>query len=124
MNVLFVDDDEVTLFLYQMLVKNFPGMQPFYAKDGQEAINLLKSGQAIDVVFTDLNMPVLDGFALLSEHDRLPIHQQAQGIFVMLGTSISDDKKSQVLQYASVKDALPKPLTVDLFKQACLQIAG
>lgn len=44
------------------------------ARDGKEALRLLRSGPPVDLVFLDVQMPELDGFAVLRQLDagRLP----------------------------------------------------
>lgn len=70
--VLLVDDEE--LFL-RSLVDSFKnrndstGLSFLTASDGTEALELLKK-QKVDLVITDLQMPRMDGFELLSEMGR------------------------------------------------------
>jgi two-component system chemotaxis response regulator CheY len=42
------------------------------AADGQEALDLAREGQQLDLVITDLNMPRMDGITLVRELRRLP----------------------------------------------------
>ncbi len=123
MRVLFVDDDDVTLFLYKMLVKSTPDCTAFYAKDGSEALAILSSeDQKIDVIFLDINMPVMDGFELLKQHELLPETLKATELYVMLGTDIAEDKKQKLFHYTGVKNCIPKPLRLDNFSVIVEQI--
>ena len=63
MNILIVDDSPTN----QMLLKNqmeTAGHQVKQASDGVEALEMLKHGEPIDIVITDLLMPNMDGFSL------------------------------------------------------------
>ena len=43
-----------------------------FAKDGEQALQILESNPAIELVITDINMPVMDGLTLLSKIASLP----------------------------------------------------
>jgi DNA-binding response OmpR family regulator len=75
--ILLVEDDEdIRSALAERIADMDEGYRIIQAVNGREAINVL-NGTAVDLVVTDLNMPVLDGFALLahlmSAHTRMPI---------------------------------------------------
>lgn len=74
--LLVEDDDAIRGALAELLADMDEGYRIIQAANGREAINVLH-GTAVDLVVTDLNMPVLDGFALLahlmSAHTRVPI---------------------------------------------------
>lgn len=59
--ILIADDDPIARKIYQ----NFLDTEEFeliFAKNGMEAIEIVKSGEKIDLVLLDLNMPEIDGF--------------------------------------------------------------
>ncbi len=123
MRVLFVDDDDVTLFLYRVLAESTPNCVPFYAKDGKEALEMMEQEEgAFDFMFLDINMPIMDGFELLRLHDQLPENKQAKKLFVMLGTDISPDKRQKLNVY-NISSFIPKPLRRDIFSNVTMQIS-
>ena len=64
--ILVVDDDELILALTARFLENLSiGAIVLTAANGAEAIEVLKA-EKVDLVLTDLNMPVIDGFTLLS----------------------------------------------------------
>ncbi len=64
--ILIVDDDEFILGIY---AKNFRDeeFEVFTAHDGEEAWNIIKSGNIPDVVFTGITMPKMTGFELIAK---------------------------------------------------------
>jgi DNA-binding response OmpR family regulator len=75
--ILLVEDDEaIRSALAELLAEMDEGYRVVQAANGREAINVLYATE-VDLVITDLNMPVLDGFALLAHlmgaHARMPV---------------------------------------------------
>jgi CheY-like chemotaxis protein len=75
--VLIVDDNDASVTLLSLLVKNF-GNDVRVARDGEEALDVARQFQP-EVVFMDLGMPKLDGYGAC----RL-IRQEPWGQQVML----------------------------------------
>ncbi len=73
-NILVVDDepDLEHLILQKFRRKINDGAYAFlFARDGAEALNILKENSSINLVLTDINMPVMDGLTLLSRINEL-----------------------------------------------------
>ena len=62
--VLFVEDDRITLAKIRKTVADEP-YQALFTENGAQAIEILDA-EKIDVVVTDLMMPVMDGLELLA----------------------------------------------------------
>ena len=60
------------------------------AADGQQGLQLAKSEQ-FDVIVSDVNMPVMDGIAMITEIRKLPQYRRTP--ILMLTTESSADKK-------------------------------
>lgn len=71
MHILLVEDDEVDAeVVARVLRREKIGNPLFLARDGVEALNLLKSDSCLQLpclVLMDINMPRMDGFQLLAE---------------------------------------------------------
>jgi CheY-like chemotaxis protein len=65
-SVLVVDDDRAMQQLMAYVLKH-AGHQVWTAQNGQEALQLLRAQPGIRLIISDLDMPVLDGFALLRQ---------------------------------------------------------
>jgi len=61
--VLFVEDDEANRYYTQLILEDI-GCAFELVSNGQEAVDKLKASK-FNIVFTDLRMPVLDGFNLV-----------------------------------------------------------
>lgn len=63
--VLFVEDEVSTLRFYSAGLRGLHEFKFLLAENGQQALDALKANN-VDVVVTDLNMPVMDGFTLIT----------------------------------------------------------
>jgi CheY-like chemotaxis protein len=79
-NVLVAEDDRIHLSLIgKFMEKHKDRFQTLPAKDGQEAIEILER-ETIDLLVTDIQMPRVDGLALLAHVSQ---HQPTLPCFVM-----------------------------------------
>lgn len=91
MRVLTVDDSRTILAMLHHTLSN-AGFDVLQAEDGQKGLDMLKS-EAVDVIITDINMPVMDGIEFIKQvratgqHNSLPI--------LILTTETSQDKRDQ-----------------------------
>lgn len=110
--ILFVDDEPAYCRIFRTRIGVDPHFQIETATSGDEALARLESFPA-DIVFADMNMPLMDGVELLTEiKDRYP------QIFVIMLTG--DDATSQVVKAmkAGAYDYLLKPMDLEMVKRS------
>ena len=78
--VLFIDDCAATRFLYQQVLVE-AGYRVSLAGDGREGV-AKATVERPDLIVTDLDMPVMDGFEA-TRHIRRDVHTQAIPIVVL-----------------------------------------
>ena len=106
LNVLIVDDSPSVRHLTSKVVKN-ANMNAIVAKDGLDALEILQNSPVLpDVILTDVEMPRMDGYELLSSLTK----QEALGkIPVIMITSRAGEKHRQKAFELGVSDYLIKP---------------
>jgi CheY-like chemotaxis protein/HPt (histidine-containing phosphotransfer) domain-containing protein len=116
--IMVADDSEVIrLFVKKIFNGEYEILS---AKDGEEALNLLKqySANNIKALLLDLNMPKVDGFAVLD-------YLKDNNLFNTIPTTvISGDSSSDAINKAftyPIVDMLNKPFSEDKIKQAVLK---
>ena len=81
------------------------------AFDGQQALDLLVSLDAPpEVIFLDINMPLMDGHEFLSEYSK---NSSNSSVVVMLTSSDQTVDIEKCMKYAVVLDYINKPLQVE-----------
>ena len=119
--VLLVDDDDVTNFVHESLLEGMDvAQQLLVAKNGQEAIDLIKKhcmgkNGCPSLIFLDINMPVMNGFEFLEAYHQLENDLNKSIIIVMLTSSLNP-KDIERAQETGVDEFLNKPLTEENLK--------
>ena len=88
-SILAVDDSASMRQMVSFTLKS-AGHNVTEAEDGQVALNIAKT-TSFDLVITDVNMPNMDGIALIAELRKLPRFKFTP--LLMLTTESSSDKK-------------------------------
>ena len=106
---LIVDDSGTARMIVKQCIEiaGFHGKEFLEARDGKEAWRILHQ-QRVDMVFTDLNMPGLDGRALL---ERIKSTPELANTCVVVITSASNPAKEAELRDAGASCVLGKPVS-------------
>lgn len=109
-----IDDSDIDLFIQRRFLEvyDFSGQLLSY-KSAADALDWLRelNGEAPpDVIFLDLNMPEVDGFAFLKNFDGLPERIRQKSKIVVLTSSNSSQDRDQVFQNKNVIQFITKPL--------------
>ena len=91
-SVLLVDDDPICNFISTTLLKQLHIAEEVHSvTNGKEALRFLKENAAIktvtifpEVIFLDLNMPVMDGFDFLEQLSQtMPAYANVSKIYIL-----------------------------------------
>ena len=96
------------------------GYEVVEACDGQEALNKAKQNQ-VDLVLSDVNMPVMDGIALIKQLRTLPSYKFTP--ILMLTTESAADKKSEG-KAAGATGWIVKPFNPDQLLNTIKKVLG
>lgn len=88
--ILIVDDSQMVVKVLSFVIKK-AGYEILSADDGQNALEFF-DGRDIDLVITDLNMPVMDGTELINEI-RLKEYYRYTPVILFIPDSENDKQK-------------------------------
>jgi CheY-like chemotaxis protein len=117
--ILLIDDDPISNFINTAVVRVTKLGEAKVVVNGAEAMDYLmnecdKENDYPDLIFVDINMPVMDGFEFLNQYANLKINQSDKAIIMMLSTS-SDPQDVRKIDKLGIR-LLKKPLTVNMIE--------
>jgi CheY-like chemotaxis protein len=121
-NILLVDDDRIFNFLSEKTISSLGLVNEIhFAANGKQALALLdlyKNGEIEmpDIIFLDLNMPVMNGYEFLEEFKKMELPNKNSILIVVL-TSSEDPRDLTKAKEMGIKYYFNKPLTQDEIKK-------
>ena len=113
--ILIAEDDEISFLFISELIDN-ENITLLRAFNGNEAIEMIRKHEGIDIVFMDIKMPELDGYEAFKQikkiRPQVPII--AQTAYVM-----QDDKNKA--KTAGFNDYISKPIQVEHLNKILLK---
>lgn len=120
-NILIVDDSAIVRTVVERALR-LSGVdigELLHASNGQEGLDHL-SNNWVDLVFADLNMPVMDGMTMISEMEEKGYLEDTAVVVVSTDRS---DVRMRELKAKGVREYLNKPFTPEAIRdivQTCL----
>jgi CheY-like chemotaxis protein len=115
--VLLAEDDRATQNLLSAGLRQLSDYQVIVLNNGVEALEVLKK-QTVNVIVTDLNMPLMDGFELISiTYERYP------HIPVLIMTGLADTLHQNAPLFPRALRVLPKPIRLSALAEQVKEAA-
>jgi two-component system chemotaxis response regulator CheY len=118
--IIAIDDSETMLSMIKQTLE-MGGYTVILARDGQEGLTMYKENKdSLDLVVTDINMPVMDGITLIQE-----IRKIDTDVPILTLTTESEDGMKQKGYEAGANGWIVKPFRpaqfLDIIKQILTQ---
>jgi two-component system, chemotaxis family, chemotaxis protein CheY len=119
---LIVDDSSVMRKIVERSLRQagLDALVVVEAGSGAEALELLKGG-AVDLILSDINMPVMDGIEFLRQ---IRAQKLAVGVPVVMITTESSEEHVKKAIEAGARGYIRKPFTADQFKERVIPLVG
>lgn len=108
--ICLIDDDKI----YQMITTRIielvnPNQKVIVFNNGQQAIDFFEGNEEAlpDVIFLDINMPVMNGWEFLDAFTNMPVKKVP---VYMVSSSVNCDDAIRSQRYDVVKDFIIKPI--------------
>lgn len=111
-NVMVVDDHEVNQMIMGAVLERDYAITANFANNGEEAVALTRENK-YDLIFMDINMPVMNGI----EAARIIMRQYPNTYIVALTTNTSQDSRKQCFD-VGMSDYITKPIDLLALEKA------
>lgn len=121
-NFLIVDDSETVraVIAKTLRMAGLPIHEIFQAGNGKEALDVL-AGQWADIVFTDINMPVMDGIEFI---DRLHADEMLKSIPVVIVSTEGSETRIEQLKAKGAVAYVRKPFQPETIRKVVEETLG
>ena len=119
LDVMLVDDDDADLFLHSLVLRDCDQVREVTAfQDPAQSLQFLRDNpHRVDVLFLDINMPAMDGFAFLEEYSCIVREHLVQRQVVMLTSSVNPADRARAWAADVTITYLEKPLDAESLRR-------
>jgi two-component system chemotaxis response regulator CheY len=118
-SIFLIDDDPIYLLLARKIISSadsrFDITEFMHAEDALEFLESNKTNATLlpNIIFLDLSMPFMDGWAFLEQYEHLiPDFAKSAALYIV-SSSISPEDAERAKSHEFVKDFLVKPVGRD-----------
>jgi CheY-like chemotaxis protein len=122
-SICIVDDDEVYKFFVKKIIE-LKGLADnvLTFPDGEEAFNYIKENKGNpdllpDIIFLDINMPIMDGFLFMEEYTKLKHEINKEIAIYMVTSSIDIIDLERSKKYTEITDFITKPISAEVLEK-------
>ncbi len=118
-NVCIVDDDDIYQFTMIKTLKSLKLTNSIMVfSDGEEALdfmldNLHNDKELPDVIFLDIDMPIMDGFEFMEEYVKIKPKLGKKITIYMVSSSVDPVDIDRAKKISEITDYIVKPITQD-----------
>jgi CheY-like chemotaxis protein len=125
--VMLIDDNEIDNLINQKMIEASSIAEHILSHTGAKAaleflrnvekMAVVKADMLPEIIFLDVDMPLMDGFQFLDEFEKLSDDIKKHCNIVMLTSSINPQDLNKAKKSSHVKKYLNKPLTQDVLEK-------
>ena len=117
--ILIVDDQKLNLRILQTMLARLNIHKVLTAENGKDALETLHNSEHVDLVLTDMSMPVMDGAEMVREIRKSPQFAKLPVYVITADVEMQSEYKQ-----AGFDDMLIKPITLEKLKELLVKYSS
>ena len=115
-NICVIDDDDIYQFTIVKMLKSIDlNKEISLFSDGEEALeflidNLYNDEELPDIIFLDINMPIMDGFQFMEEYVKIKPKLNKKITIYMVSSSVDPVDIEKAKNISDISDYIIKPI--------------
>ena len=115
-NICIIDDDDIYQYTITKILQSLKLNKKIIAfSDGEEALdfliaNLYNDDELPDVIFLDINMPIMDGFQFMEEYVKIKPNVGKKITIYMVSSSVDPADIQRAKNISDISDYIIKPI--------------
>lgn len=115
-NICVIDDDDIYQFTIVKILKSINlDKKISLFSDGEEALeflidNLYNNEELPDIIFLDINMPIMDGFQFMEEYVKIKPKLNKKITIYMVSSSVDPVDIERAKNISEISDYIIKPI--------------
>src|ERR1700744_1640363 len=124
----FIDDDEIYQYTIARSVRTHElAKKTLIFGDGEQAIGYLTDNannreELPDIIFLDINMPIMDGWHFMEEFITLKPRINKKIVIYMITSSVDPVDKDHAKRISEISDYIIKPIKPEMLKDLVEQM--
>ena len=120
--ICIVDDDDIYRFTIEKTLESLKlPTKTMTFSDGEQAINFIsdhlkEDAELPDIIFLDIDMPVMDGFQFMEEYEKIKPNVSKDMIIYMVSSSLDPVDIDSAKKISSISDYIVKPISSNRLK--------
>jgi len=122
-SILLIEDDPITIMVCERIIRMTGFAEQLKSvTNGQEAMDYLQEQakkdehNMPDIIFLDINMPVMNGWEFLEQFHKIePLFSKQPSVY-RLSSTVDPEDYARAASYGVVKRFVSKPLTKDVLE--------
>ncbi|MBQ4821707.1 response regulator [Aquimarina sp. MMG016] len=115
---LLIDDSKATNFFNKTIIEKVACVEKVViAENGKDALDYIEKGMIPEVIFLDINMPVMNGWEFISNYQKLDDKFKKSIIILMLGAELNQEEKKLVESIPEIHGFEEKMLTKNIVQK-------
>lgn len=115
---IIIDDSQLDCFIAEKIIQNtgtFSSVKTY--TQAIEALEAIKEAgvkkEAVTIIVLDIQMPLMNGFQFVEAFEQLSEEIRAGYVIFMFSSSINENDKNRIENYASIRRFYGKPISKD-----------